>query len=298
MKIKFALTSYVALAVLTLGLAACGGGGGGGGDSASSLSYTGTTRQATLDSTSTRTVSASLLNNTDGAGAASQTRAVDTSRSVTSIARRLALSAKGVTRNGHTTAGTCGGSVSVSGDNNGGAMSFDNYCEGDPLTAAIRINGTMVFSATYTAGGLPLTFTMSYNGFTVTLLPENETFAFGGSMSVLFDASGFETGFTMTVAMQDNTGTMILFDNYTVSNNGGGTFISGRFCHATQGCVTIATEQALYFSGDYPYQGVIVLTGENGKARITATSATTYALQLDVAPFDGTYEQTLTGQTW
>ena len=290
MNLKSAL--YIALTALTL--AACGGGGGG--DSAS-LGYTGSTRQATLDSSSVRTVGASVLTNTDGADAVSQTRAVETSRSVTTIAQQLTLSGKNGTRNGHTIA-TCGGTMSVSGDRNGGTVSFDNYCVGDPLTGAIRMNGTLVFSATYTADGLPLTYTASYNNFTTTLLPENETFAFSGSINLLFGADGSQTGANMTVVMQDNAGIQIMFDNYTVSTSGTDTFISGRFCHATQGCVTIATEQALRFSGDYPDQGVVVLTGENGRARITATSAAAYTLELDVAPADGFYEQTLTGQPW
>lgn len=294
MKTRFALTNYLALATLTLGLVACGGSGGGD----TGLPYNGNTSPATLDGASARTLGASVLNNTDGAGAATQTRATATSRSVTEIARRLALTGKSYTRSNHTAPGDCGGEVSVSGDNNGGTLVFSNYCQGTPATAAIVINGTMVFSATYTSTGEPLSFTMSFNGFTATLLPENEVFAFSGSIGVLFDANGLEIGLTMNVVIQDNAGTQIMFENYTVSNNGADTFISGRFCHATQGCVTIATEQALSFSGDYPTGGVIVLTGANGKARITATSATAYTLELDVAPADGFYEQTLTGQTW
>lgn len=293
MRTVFAPTTHVAIAILTLGLTACGDGGGG--DSAS-LGYTGSTRQATLDSNSVRTVSASVLTNTDGANVASQTRAVDTSRSVTAIARQLTLSGNNSPRDGHTIA-TCGGTMSVSGDNNGGAIAFDNYCVGDPLTGAIRMNGTLSFSATYTADGLPLTYTASYNGFTTTLLPENETFVFSGNINLLFGADGGRTGVNMTVVMQNDAGTQIMFDNYTASTSGTDTFISGRFCHATHGCVTIATEQALSFSGDYPSQGVFVLTGENGRARITATSATTYRLELDVAPADGEYE-TPTSQTW
>lgn len=286
---KLKSTLYIALTALTL--AACGGGGGDGGGDSAVLSYSGSIREATLDSASAPTVSASLLANTGGAGAAAtQTRAADTTLSVTAIVKRLTLSGKGYTRSNHVAPGSCGGSVTVSGDTSG-SMVFDNYCVGDLATSAIQLNGTISFSATYAADGVTLqTFTMSYSGFTVTFLPENEVLAFGGSISITFDSSGVERGFTMTAVMQDNTGTMILFDNYTVTDDGTGLItVAGRFCHSTEGCVTVSTVQPLSYSGGgYPTGGVILITGAGSQARVTA-SATGYFLEVD-ADGDGAYE--------
>lgn len=288
------------LALVLFGLTACGGGGGGGDSAAvSTLTYRGNSDNASLTATSARGLGESVLDNVDGADSASQIRAADASRSLADIIRGVALAPKSAyTRDGHVLVGACGGDATTAGNEYGGSIVFNNYCEGNVSSFAERLNGTISYAATYTTDGLgnPVleSFTITFVNFTVTFLPDNEVFAFGGSLRVAFDATGWETGFTMSVVMQDETGAMVMFEDYVVSNSGGGVLISGRFCQSTHGCVTIATEQPLvYGSADYPTSGRLVLTGANGhKARLTATLSPTpgYLLELDtdgVPGYDG-----------
>lgn len=275
-----------ALAVLTLfALTACGGGGGGGDSAVSTLSYTGNSSGATLDSSSARSLGTSVLDNYGGADSASQIRTAQTSHSLADIIKGVALKPKnGYTRNGHVQPGMCGGDATTSGDQYGGSVVFNNYCVGDATLSEV-LNGTVTFAATYTTdafGNVVLqSFTITFINFTVAFLPGSEVFAFGGSLRVTFDAAGWETGFTMSVVMQDETGAMVMFDNYSVVESGAGVLISGRFCQSTHGCVTITTEQALVFGTDYPTSGRLVITGVNGRAQLTASS-TSYLLELDV----------------
>ncbi|MBI3569494.1 MAG: hypothetical protein HY082_00060 [Gammaproteobacteria bacterium] len=320
---------------LALLLTACGSGGGGGGGGSSSsgsntLSYTGITSQAAVTASNADDLSAGAVLDA-GTGASVSLAGVvgnETSppakvRSVTvSTALKRALGRLDHTASSGTVAGamvtvtdtlpgTCAvnpGTASfnmtaddVTGDFSG-TISFNGYCDdGDTLTGEASFSGRIdPVIDEFTALNLSTS--------SLTVVSGADNFTIAGSLAFTAMTSVSEN-LSMTLDIRDGTGKMYRIENFlcalAYNSPSSGTdsvrVVSGRFYHPDHGYVDVASTSDFLFTGasDYPYAGVLVVTGRGGsKAILTAHSdAQTFEVKADTDG-NGAYETGPTVYRW
>ncbi len=298
-------------------LVACGGGGGGG--TSSTLSYSGSTAQATVTSANADDLVLDAYQNgaIGGAAAGSMTgvtpergagtpRGLVLAESLGNAVERMDIASQAPLNSAMKTAtdtadGSCGGSMSYSvsyDDQNGdfsGTLSFSSFCEDE-----VKLSGDVDFSGTMNPGtGELSSFTMTTDGLTAEMC--GDSFTAAGSIGV--SRSGTTSTVTMDMKVRDGgTGKVYWAKDYQMTLTSGSTYseveVSGRFYHPDYGYVDISTTTKLRIQeGSYwPSSGVLVATGSRGtKAQVTALNA---SYQLDVDDNgDGTYEYS-ESQAW
>lgn len=320
---QYRLTSLIFIAFV---LAACSGGGGGGSDSSSAVNYTGATSQAVVTNSNGDDLSAGAAL---GVGTGSSTSLVGTATSeVNPPAKLRSLSAsmaikKALGRMDYATDGgnqlagamvsdsdilwgTCGGSASysvtaddVTGDFNG-TINFSGYCDdGDTLTGGADFSGNIDIN------------TLAFNSInlstsSLTITSGGDTFAVAGSFSFTSVMAGSET-LLMTLNIRDAAGTVYRIENLqcaiTYDSPTFGTdrirIVSGRYFHPVYGYVDVITTSDFLINSDYPYAGVLLVTGSGGsKAELTANSdAQTFSVMVDADGIGG-YDGPATTYRW
>ncbi len=307
---------YLVLGSVLL-LVACGGGGGGG--TSSTLSYSGSTAQATVTSANAdELVLDAYQNGAIGAAAtgsmteaapkraAGMPRGLVLAESLGNALERVDIASQAPLNSAMKTAsdtadGSCGGSMSYSvsyDDQSGdfsGTLSFSSFCEDE-----VTLRGDVDFSGTMNPGtGELSSFTMTTDGLTAEMC--GDSFTAAGSINV--SRSGTSTTVSMDMKVKDgSSGKVYWVKDYQMTLTPGSTYsevdVSGRFYHPDYGYVDISTSTKLRIQeGNYwPSSGVIVATGSGGtKAQVTALNA---SYQLDVDDNgDGTYEYS-ESQAW
>lgn len=275
-------------AVYVIGLVACGGGG----DSANSgPSYSGNTSRAILTSTSARDSAYQALNGM--AGATSPVRsASDLPATVSDIVKRLLLSKNKLARTTRAVLdnGGCGGTITDAVQTETATQyvatwSFNAFCE-QYGAQTVTISGGVGVSMTADSAGNPTSMSLTYDNLTITEQPGDYVVTMAGTISFSFTSAS--NAFTIAMVINDSTGGSVMFQNYSVSISSSGYYsISGRFYHAIHGYVDFSTPAPMYIGvNGYPSSGgQLLIEGANGRALITATSSTTYTLQMDI---DGT----------
>jgi hypothetical protein len=319
----FALLLLSSALVLTT----CGGGSGGGGGSTGggSITYTGITAQATIDSTNSENL----------AGGAYKGGALGSAASLGAIQKEvvdrptyldLALTIEeailhidvhaplGVVEAGaiitesDTIAGDCGGTAQyaiqyndATGDFSGN-LSFASYCSsGVTLTGGASFSGKVDLKTRNF-----LEFTLSLNNITST--SGNDSFTVIGSITYIFQVPS--TTVTMDILLRDNgTGKVCWVNNFSlilsVVSNYVDFQVFGRYYHPDYGYVSISTPLSfrVYSGSKWPSQGILILDGKTGiaggstRARLTVISSTNYRVEADTNG-DGTYDWSSAVLTW
>lgn len=324
--------------LLALLLTACGGGGGGGGGGGSSSSssgsntpsYTGITSQAVVTASNADDLSAGAILDAGAGGSASlvgatsnetsppaKVRSVTASTAIKKALGRLDYSANSGAVIGamvtvsDTMPGTCAGSSGsasysiswddVTGDFSG-TISFNGYCDdGDTLTGSAGFSGNIdPVTDAFTA----LNFSTSF----LTVVSGVDSFTLAGSLA--FTAmTPVSENLSMTLDLRDGAGKVYRIESFlctlTYDSPSAGTdsvrVVSGRFYHPDHGYVDVASTSDFWFTGasDYPYAGVLVVTGNGGsQAILTANSnAQTFEVKADTDG-NGTYETGPTVYRW
>jgi hypothetical protein len=282
--------------------------GCGGDDSPSTVTYTGSTTQATVTSSNAEEIMTTAFESAamagDMAGGAAEniggsSKAVMLAKNITMDLFRQAENAKAAQTVTNTVSGQCGGTMTytVTVDDVAltvsGTFTYSNYndCED-------TINGVMILTGSMT--GQEISFTITISNFVL----QSSTDYIGMNGTVTMTGTP-DTSFTMTMdleAIDYNTNETIKIEDYNLSITSSGIndsiTVSGTFYHSDFGYVTLSTPTPLVMpiDGDHPISGVMVVRGANSGARLTA-SGTTYTIDVD-ADGDGTYELgPLTG-TW
>lgn len=277
---------FGAVAASSLLLVACGGGGGGDDGGSSSLTYTGITTAATVDSTSAPVLADSVIStsSTDASsvtsfvgvsGAAGGASAVERLKGIVDMAKSLAAapaveSLAGAQVSDSRTVQGCTGSAtgSISYDDiyldsydlpifYSMSMSFNNYVAdvyGDGTTCGTEtLNGSMSITVSYDG---PVDSAPEMNGMTITLSNLSVTEGglnqvFDGSLGMSLNTATGESTFTMTANFRDTDGLVYRAQNYTVNFDSLDrvTSISGRLYHPSHGYVDIATTTDLSYTG-------------------------------------------------
>lgn len=269
--------------LLSLLVTACGGGGGGGGGNSNgsqSITYSGSTQPANLDSGNAQEVSGSATEMGTFGGSASLVASAnpETSTEVTgsSILTRTAIKAITNKLNADITAvgaistfndsiaGSCGGtsSINMTVDDTAytfsGTLSFNNLCEGD-----ITLSGTANISGSLS--GSTITFTMNIANLVVS----------DKSTGYVYKAENYITTIT--------TDTSVTYMTVT---------ISGKFYHPVYGYVLVSTLSPLEYSGSniWPNAGAIKVKEDGAapidSATLTALNSTQYQLDIDLGSDD------------
>lgn len=296
-----------------LAIVGTGGGGGGGGSSSASLTYTGLTSQALIDTSNAQTLADGVYSGgvvgteMTGFGAVQDygtgqgdMRLFTTEKALESALLQIDFVSRsygtyqGAVYNDSVTLppGSCGGSASytISIDDQTGAFSgtfiFNNYCDGD-----VTFTGTVGFSGNVDLGtGYLLNFNFTFNSLTGIILGESITL--DGTIAIVVNVSPMTI--TMNVLMRDNgTGKVYRFDNFTMTILDGGSYVdvtvTGRYYDPDYGYVDISspTPLRIYNVDDWPSAGMIELDGATGiggfstKARLTAIDNLTCRVQAD-----------------
>lgn len=308
--------SWLLVVIVAIGLTAgCGGGGGGGGgndgdtNNTESLTYTGVTSKASINSAnaddlaigafenggSSRSLSLGVQVNNQHSGIG-KPRVLFLTEAVQSVLNQAqVISPAGgsvvgaIVNESETIEGSCGGSVTVElsvDDTTGefeGNFSFNDYCEAD-----ITINGTGNVESTESAGA----FRMSFDSMTMALCDGSSSFTARGSYEVTA-LSGSTTIKGNEWTRDNSTGKVYRFENVVITttndSNSVGIRISGRFYHPDHGYATASTPEPLrIYTGDFwPTSGVFLLEGQVGaaggstKARMTAIDSANYMIEAD-----------------
>lgn len=279
---------FGAVAASSLLLVACGGGGGGDGGGSTSVTYTGVTTAASVDSASAPVLSdtvistssmdaASLTSFVGVSGDARGVSAVERLKGIVDMAKSLAAAAPaaeslaGAQVSGSETIQGCyGSSATFSGSIDdfykdvyglpiiySMSISFDNYVEdiyGDGSTCGTEtFNGSMSVTVSYDG---PVTDTPELNGMTITLsnLSVSEgglSQAFDGTLGMSLNTTTRESTFTMTANFRDIDGLVYRAQNYTVNFDDLDhvTSISGRLYDPLYGYIDIVTTTDLSYVG-------------------------------------------------
>lgn len=315
----------LACALVLSMLGACGGGGGGGGDAGGgdeAITYTGVTRQATIDADNAEDLATSAYSigkrgsGVGGGGAVGVVRedapgtghsgALMVARLLSEAVRRLELTGGTMSVVGIQTSrsgseeGLCGGSMDYSfiiDDSVGtfsGTMTFNDYC------ATAETASTMNGSAAIQGSDFGREFTMSTTDMVVS--DGYDELVTNGEFS--FSTTG--TSITITedmVAWDSATNTTYKVENFRVTLSDHGSYLaayipSGRFYHEQYGYVDVHTTSSfIVYSGDfYPSSGVLVAEGENASVILTA-SGEDYHVQADING-DGDYADPVDVDLW
>ena len=312
LKKVFSMFVFLALTVSVL-LTACGGGGGGGSDGGggsggdSSISYTGSTSQATVNSTNAEQIATSgYQGGSSGAlfgvvqsgmgGSIEQSRLLMVAQALETAIREVNISegivAGAIQTGSRTVNGNCGGSYSytisyddVTGAFNG-TFNFSSYCnDGSTISGSVSASGQI---------NLNTRVIMQFNMSTTSLIftSGNDSFTISGSFNIIINGS--TTTATMNILLKDNaTGKIYWLQNHTLTITRAATYvdgqISGRYYHPDYGYITISTTTPFRINNGskWPFQGVLIVEGMAGSAsgntsaRLTVLSATQYQVVAD-----------------
>lgn len=296
-------------------LVGCGGGGGGG--STPSVSYVGSTGQATIDAGNAAGLAGGAFVSGDaGASANVVTAASSTAQpaqqrsvlvaemlvgAVDKIDMRSSSSvATGTVQQGsNTVTGTCGGTYSytISFDDVTGAfsgsLSFNSYCE----VPGESISGQVAFSGQIDLNTFLFT-SLQFNATYLALVDNGKSFAISGTVAFVF--AGSSATVTENFNIQDASGKVYKVQDLIIALTDTGTetqeTLSGRFYHPDHGYVDVTTTTFVIPHGSaFPTSGSLTITGAmSTKAVLTALSDGTYTLDIDTDG-NGTLETHLTG---
>lgn len=292
-------------------LSACGGGGGSGGSS--SIAYSGVSTPATLTASNGETLATSAYENgasgdsvagvlaslnspsgDDGFhGPRTQTLLNVLKQDVETFTALSTQNSAGIAKATQTASGTetgdCGGtaaySISVNDINNefSGTITYSGFCD-DIYT----ITGRLSFQGSYANNAFDST-TLTLDD--LTIVAGSESLAVDGTITA--SQSGATTTVVSNLLMQNASGGVFKTEDLTIVSTAFSTYdevsYSGRFYHPDYGYVTLSTPSGeafvVYHIDDYPSSGQLVATGANGgTATLTATSNTTYQLDINAPP--------------
>ncbi len=296
-------------------LAACGGGGDGGGTSGNSgITYTGPTSAAPITGANANTLAKTALFSNSATGVSvfktgtTSNTAADTSlaamiKTLSRLPQQINLDKTQLTQASRAVftppapiTGSCGGSFTYSfnvDDATGsfsGSLIFNSFCEdvNDVINGTITASGTVDLNTKEF-----ISFSMTFSSLSIN--DAGTSMTFNGTMTVSFPDVN-TTLFTMSMDATDSNGVSVRIDNFAVQTTDNGTYetinISGRFFHSQYGYVNISTLTPMNVTliGDYPYSGVMLLTGANGtRAQITFNTSNNYVLDVD-ADGNGSFE--------
>lgn len=299
-----------------VGLVACGGGGGGGGGS--TVSYTGSTSQATVDGANAAALaggafvsgdagaSANVLGTSEVASQPASQRSIMVASVLRSAVSKIDLKSApsaaigAIQQESNTVSGPCGGAFSytisvddVTGAFNG-TLTFNSYCEtpGESISGQVSFSGIIdLMTPSFTS----LQFTASY----LALTDNGKSFAIAGT--VAFSFSGATATVTENFAIKDASERVYQVQNLviTLTDTGSQTqeTLSGRFYHPDHGYVDVVTTVTFVVPSGfaYPTSGSLTINGASGtKAVLTALADGTYTLDIDTDG-NGSLETHLTG---
>ena len=300
-----------------IALVACGGGGGGGGPS--SISYTGSTTQATIDGSNATALAGSAFASGDAGASANvlgvasgsvsqpvEQRSIKIANVLQSAIGKIDLQSLPTTAVGtvqtesQTVAGPCGGSFSytisvddVTGDFSG-SLSFNAYCEqvGNSISGHVSFSGQIDVNT--------LTFiSLQFNAAYLAVVDNGSNFAISGTVAFVF--SGSTATVTENFSIQDGSGEVYKVANLVIVMTNTLSEVqetlNGRFYHPDHGYVDVVTTATFVIpiGSAYPTSGSLTINGAgNTKAVLTALSDGTYTLDIDVDG-DGITDQTKSG---
>lgn len=295
-------------------LGACGGGGGG----PSSISYTGSTAQATIDATNAADLAGGAFVSGDAGASANvvgvasgsvsqpvQQRSVKVAKVLESAVSKIDFQSSPsgavgtMQQASDTVSGSCGGSLSytitfddVSGAFSG-SLSFNSYCD----VPGNKVSGQVSFSGQIDLNTSQFT-SLQFNATYLAFVDNGNTFAISGTLE-------FVAGATVTVTenfrIKDGSGKIYEVQDLVIGLTDTGANVQetlfGRFYHPDHGYVDVVTTATFIVpvGYDFPTSGSLTITGAgSSKAVLTALSDGTYTLDID-ADGNGTFETTLTG---
>jgi hypothetical protein len=315
--------TLILVAVFSLLLESCGGDGYGDGSSggSSGVTYSGKTTAASITTSNGEEIATGAYQNGGTGQSLGTVLALELPGSHHNGEPRAAILAKALASAAHqidpatitapssnhaiqygsgTIFGGCGGYASYTTNYNdvtgefSGSISFTSYCE-----EAVTLNGTLSMTGALNPsnpddfGSLTMTFTA------LTVASGSDSFTADGTIN--FNAGANPTTVTMTMEMKDNTtNEVFLAQDFILSITQNITHIeltmSGRFYHPDHGYVDVSTPTPFRInSGDeWPSSGVLMVTGENGSAKLTVLSTTSFQIDIDTNG-DGASDQTTTG---
>ncbi len=269
-KVIRSLFLWIVVAMILPILYSCGSGGGGGGSEG--MSYTGLTTQAIIDINNVIDIVTGAYS---GAGVGS----------LVIVPEKSNLSQSG---NG-SIIGDCGGSASytvnidaVTGDLTA-TYSFNNYC-----SLGAYLSGNVDFSGKVnTSSGDIIQLNASFNSLIIT--SECQSFTSQGSIDL-----NSTVGTLNFLMRNNNTGKVYKIEDYIITSTAETGYvnieISGKYYNPDFGYVIVSTDTPFrFYSADlYPSEGVLISSGNNTKAKLTAVSTTQYRIEADTNG-DGEY---------
>ena len=297
MKTKIS-TGHFLLALGILSLVACGGGGGSGVPfiEPPSLTYTGVTSQATIDSNN----AAGLASDAFLGGESATDLSIFSSFSgpQPTFVREIKLyevvqifkgelyeidfntqriDSLAIQSEQETLFGDCGGSAIFAVELDDaigsftGSMTFSDFCNGGTTIAgSVGLSGRLDVS---TRDFLNFDFSINM----VSISSANQSYVMDGDVS--FNVSGTTSTASIGMFMRDNSGEVFWVKDYILSISEGTDYVdinmSGRFYHPTHGYVDLSTitPTRIYHVYEWPSSGVLQIVGADGtKARLTAVS--------------------------
>lgn len=308
------MNKKIVTVILLLFLSACGGGGSGSsGDSGQtgSISYSGSSSQATIDNTNAKTLTSEaydggslgggFISKPEGENPSLYSILYDITNEVSqNINQKLHNKPyeKSVTVSG-TATGSCGGTLtySLTGDDTTGSLSgtfsASNYC-----SLGITRNGSLTVSASYNStSGSVSSITFSLTDYSISSPAKSYTIS--GTLTLA------SSTLTINITLKNNTTSKTgKIENLTFGATSGILYsdvtISGRIYHPDHGYVDITTQTPfrIYSASNYPSSGVLVITGASSKsAKLTTISSTQYNISADLDG-NGTYETDIGTYNW
>lgn len=303
-----------------IALVACGGGGGGGGPS--SISYTGSTSQATINGSNATALAGSAFASGDAGASANvlgvasgsvsqpvEQRSIKVANVLQSAVGKIDLRSSssmviGTTQtDSQTFNGPCGGSFSytisfddVTGNFNG-SLSFNGYCEqtGSSISGHVSLSGQIDLTPNPPTLFKSLAFDATY----LALVDNGSNFAISGTVAFVF--SGSSATVTENFRIQDGSGKVYKVANLVIvltnTLSDVQETLNGRFYHPDHGYVDVVTNTTFVIPTGYAYptSGSLTINGAGStKAVLTALSDGTYTLDIDVDG-DGITDQTKSG---
>lgn len=297
-------------ALCSVFIIACGGGGGSSSGGSNSI-YSGTTTQATIDSSNASNLTTdsykslgSIDSSSDSASSSLKPGIGIPAPLAAPLAKVAEVMAGGPRFATATSPGNCGGTLTIDSTGSTGAktvtMAYSNYCL-SLFGVSFTTNGTVVATGASTA------YTVTFTSYSVTL--SGTTVALSGTVGVSGSVTGTVTTATSTVNLEmSSSGTggsySVKMENVAIaatvdsSTSGYTSSISGKFYYSTAGYVTLSTPTTISGTGtSKPSAGELRADGAaNTAARITFTSSTTYTVEYSVN--NGTTWITVTNGTW
>lgn len=314
---------------LAITLISCGGGGGGG-STYPSITYSGATGAATVDTTNAADFPVTFLEGSTSSAEANP-YAIITDSNTSKTAQHtamLSILADQVKNNiiahqnnsdnnlvsaaTQTSSGTCtsnAGSLTFTDNststNLSGSFTYDNYCL-EVLGVKIIQHGKLNYSGSLTLSGnqpifQSMTLSVEYIKLTVITNTETITEEFSGSMTITFDGTIYNDVTGMTITTNFESGGLTYKIQNLVVDTSSGLNISGRFYHPTHGYVDVTTTTNFNLVNTNPDEycgGVLRLTGSSGDIiDFTDTSGNCTSYMVCVTPNGGS-PSCQPGLTW